>query len=254
MERQCSCSLPLPAPKLPTLVRKRAHKTRQPDRLQASAQLSFSILPSPSASPLWSMSGSSFESPEVFSVRIPISESAAEALLTRRHRSRSSCHAGYGNGKEHQSNPWPLALRCAVSWCHLRIFHRTRALPDPVQREHHARQFDIYSTRSLYRGNIDRGTCLYDLYACEREAQSHLHSSSWNWSGPVCGRVGWRLLHWWQASLSRANALWTFSANLPELYSLNPARSFGPCVITGVFDQEHWIYCMVLCAHLAGLD
>jgi aquaporin related protein len=25
--------------------------------------------------------------------------------------------------------------------------------------------------------------------------------------------------------------------------SLNPARSFGPCVITGEFDQEHWIYC-----------
>ncbi|KAI9158616.1 Aquaporin-2 [Paramyrothecium foliicola] len=24
--------------------------------------------------------------------------------------------------------------------------------------------------------------------------------------------------------------------------SLNPARSFGPCVITGRFDQEHWIY------------
>ncbi|KAF1988559.1 aquaporin-like protein [Aulographum hederae CBS 113979] len=24
--------------------------------------------------------------------------------------------------------------------------------------------------------------------------------------------------------------------------SLNPARSFGPCVVTGVFDQEHWIY------------
>lgn len=25
--------------------------------------------------------------------------------------------------------------------------------------------------------------------------------------------------------------------------SLNPARSFGPCVITGSFDKEHWIYC-----------
>jgi aquaporin related protein len=25
--------------------------------------------------------------------------------------------------------------------------------------------------------------------------------------------------------------------------SLNPARSFGPCVVTGVFDKEHWIYC-----------
>ncbi|PBP21690.1 hypothetical protein BUE80_DR007601 [Diplocarpon rosae] len=24
--------------------------------------------------------------------------------------------------------------------------------------------------------------------------------------------------------------------------SLNPARSFGPCVVTGIFDQEHWIY------------
>lgn len=25
--------------------------------------------------------------------------------------------------------------------------------------------------------------------------------------------------------------------------SLNPARSFGPCVISGVWDNEHWIYC-----------
>jgi aquaporin related protein len=25
--------------------------------------------------------------------------------------------------------------------------------------------------------------------------------------------------------------------------SLNPARSFGPCVVSGVWDQEHWIYC-----------
>lgn len=25
--------------------------------------------------------------------------------------------------------------------------------------------------------------------------------------------------------------------------SLNPARSFGPCVITATFDSEHWIYC-----------
>lgn len=25
--------------------------------------------------------------------------------------------------------------------------------------------------------------------------------------------------------------------------SLNPARSFGPCVISGVWDPEHWIYC-----------
>ena len=24
--------------------------------------------------------------------------------------------------------------------------------------------------------------------------------------------------------------------------SLNPARSFGPCVVTGYFDNEHWIY------------
>jgi aquaporin related protein len=25
--------------------------------------------------------------------------------------------------------------------------------------------------------------------------------------------------------------------------SLNPARSFGPCVVTTTFDAEHWIYC-----------
>lgn len=41
--------------------------------------------------------------------------------------------------------------------------------------------------------------------------------------------------------------------------SLNPARSFAPCVITGIFDKEHWIYCKLLaqftpCATtLAGL-
>lgn len=28
--------------------------------------------------------------------------------------------------------------------------------------------------------------------------------------------------------------------------SLNPARSFGPCVIAGNFDSEHWIYCKLL--------
>ncbi|CAE7220611.1 hypothetical protein CFE70_010485 [Pyrenophora teres f. teres 0-1] len=37
-----------------------------------------------------------------------------------------------------------------------------------------------------------------------------------------------------------------FIAELVGVYytggSLNPARSFGPCVITGVFDVEHWIY------------
>uniref|UniRef100_A0A0B7KJI5 Aquaporin n=1 Tax=Bionectria ochroleuca TaxID=29856 RepID=A0A0B7KJI5_BIOOC len=26
--------------------------------------------------------------------------------------------------------------------------------------------------------------------------------------------------------------------------SLNPARSFGPCAITGKFDEEHWVYCI----------
>jgi aquaporin rerated protein, other eukaryote len=38
-----------------------------------------------------------------------------------------------------------------------------------------------------------------------------------------------------------------FVAELVGVYytggSLNPARSFGPCVITGTFDREHWIYC-----------
>ncbi|KAF2268360.1 aquaporin-like protein [Lojkania enalia] len=37
-----------------------------------------------------------------------------------------------------------------------------------------------------------------------------------------------------------------FIAELVGVYytggSLNPARSFGPCVVTGVFDREHWIY------------
>lgn len=28
--------------------------------------------------------------------------------------------------------------------------------------------------------------------------------------------------------------------------SLNPARSFGPCVVTGIFEEEHWIYCKSL--------
>jgi aquaporin related protein len=38
-----------------------------------------------------------------------------------------------------------------------------------------------------------------------------------------------------------------FIAELVGVYytggSLNPARSFGPCVVAGVFDREHWIYC-----------
>jgi len=38
-----------------------------------------------------------------------------------------------------------------------------------------------------------------------------------------------------------------FIAELVGVYytggSLNPARSFGPCVVTLIFDQEHWIYC-----------
>lgn len=38
-----------------------------------------------------------------------------------------------------------------------------------------------------------------------------------------------------------------FVAELVGVYytggSLNPARSFGPCVVTGIFDREHWIYC-----------
>lgn len=33
--------------------------------------------------------------------------------------------------------------------------------------------------------------------------------------------------------------------------SLNPARSFGPCVVTATFDAEHWIYCK---AHLSFLS
>ncbi|KAK5697629.1 hypothetical protein LTR17_023944 [Elasticomyces elasticus] len=37
-----------------------------------------------------------------------------------------------------------------------------------------------------------------------------------------------------------------FVAELVGVYytggSLNPARSFGPCVVTGTFDNEHWIY------------
>lgn len=38
-----------------------------------------------------------------------------------------------------------------------------------------------------------------------------------------------------------------FVAELVGVYytggSLNPARSFGPCAVTGVWDSEHWIYC-----------
>lgn len=31
--------------------------------------------------------------------------------------------------------------------------------------------------------------------------------------------------------------------------SLNPARSFGPCVVNGQWDPEHWIYCKLLLRH-----
>ena len=41
-----------------------------------------------------------------------------------------------------------------------------------------------------------------------------------------------------------------FVAELTGVYytggSLNPARSFGPCAVTGVWDHEHWIYCKLL--------
>ena len=37
-----------------------------------------------------------------------------------------------------------------------------------------------------------------------------------------------------------------FVAEMTGVYytggSLNPARSFGPCVTSGIFDGEHWIY------------
>ena len=35
--------------------------------------------------------------------------------------------------------------------------------------------------------------------------------------------------------------------------SLNPARSFGPCVVTREFDAEHWIYCKLILSSCAGL-
>lgn len=42
-----------------------------------------------------------------------------------------------------------------------------------------------------------------------------------------------------------------FVAEMAGVYftggSLNPSRSFGPCVVTAKFDQEHWIYCEFKC-------
>ena len=42
-----------------------------------------------------------------------------------------------------------------------------------------------------------------------------------------------------------------FVAELVGVYytggSLNPARSFGPCVVSRTFDSEHWIYCKRYC-------
>ena len=44
-----------------------------------------------------------------------------------------------------------------------------------------------------------------------------------------------------------------FIAEMVGIYytggSLNPARSFGPCVVTGIFDREHWIYCKLSFDH-----
>lgn len=48
-----------------------------------------------------------------------------------------------------------------------------------------------------------------------------------------------------------------FVAELVGVYytggSLNPARSFGPCAITGIWDSEHWIYCKSFLPSIARL-
>ncbi|KAA8571387.1 hypothetical protein EYC84_001390 [Monilinia fructicola] len=80
--------------------------------------------------------------------------------------------------------------------------------------------------------HVDATWCLYRGYPDGRAGLYHLHVGKGETQGDIHCPVGIGLA--------------LFIAEMVGVYytggSLNPARSFGPCVVSGSFDKEHWIY------------